>query len=485
MWSAREDFYSRLPVAVQDLAISLFGATLRRRRFGPGFAEFLALLEESERWEPERHSEYQSARLASIVRHAYETVPYYRETMDAARLAPGDIRSPRDLTKLPILTRSDVAREGRRLLSAAASRPGTRRVTTSGTTGAPLTVHWDRSVSTATNALTRRIRAWAGLRPGVPTAVLQGRAVVPLRQSRPPYWRHNRPWNQILLSALHLKRDNIPHYTDAIRAFGARALVSYPSAAYTFARFLEEAGEFVPLDGIILTGEPLFPDERALIEERFAARAFDVYGQAERVVHSSECEEHRGHHVFIQFGVLELLDGDGRPVGPGERGRVVGTTLHNFAMPLLRYTFGDTAVMSSRSCPCGRTLPLIERVAAREEDLLVTPDGRVVTPIAVIQGFGIVPGLTRSQIVQREPGAITVRLETPRAIAPETERELRAYVASRLGPDVEARFERVDEIPLSGRGKFRRVISTVPLPWEGADTRTPGRARERAGSGEP
>lgn len=484
MWDPKESFYNRLPIVGQNLAISWMGAGLRRRRFGPGFREFSAFLEESERRDTEFLLDYQSKRLATVVRHAYETVPYYRETMDVLGIRPADVRSVQDLGKLPILSRADVLAEGDRLLSSAARSLGVRKVTTAGTTGAPLTVYWDHAVSIAANALTLRIRRWAGLVPGVATAVLQGRAIVPLRQSRPPFWRYNRPWNQILLSALHMAPENMPHYLTALRRFGARALVSYPSAAYAFARFLSEMGEFAPLDGVILTGEPLFREERALIEERFATRAFDVYGQAERVVHSSECERHDGHHVFSEFGILELVDGEGEPVGPGERGRVVGTTLHNLAMPLLRYAFGDTAVLAEGTCACGRTLPLISSVASREEDLLVTPRGRVVPPMAIIKGFGIVPGLTRSQIVQREPDAVTVRLETPHEITPEIEHDLRAYVASRLGPEVTATFERLDEIPLSPRGKFRRVISTVPLPWRDADDETPSPG-DPAGSGAP
>jgi len=466
MWNPKEGFYFRLPATGQNLVVSWIGSRLKRRRFGPGFERFVGFLETSERDDPERLRAYQSERLALVVRHAYETVPHYRDVMDRLGLRPADVRSVDDLPKLPVLTRAEVAAAGRRLLSSRAGSLGTRKVSTSGTTGAPLTLYWDRTVSIVTNALTYRIRRWAGLEPGVRTAVLQGRAIVPLTQTRPPFWRYNRPWNQILLSALHLRSENMAHYVEATRRFGARALISYPSAASVFARFLEDMGETLPLAGVILTGEPLADGERELIEERFETKVFDVYGQAERVVHSSECEEHSGHHVFSEFGVLEVLDEAGEPVPPGRRGRVVATTLHNLSMPLIRYTFGDTVVLSERTCPCGRTLPLIEGVAARDEDLLVLPGDRIMPPLAIIKGFGMVPGLTRAQIIQEEMDAILVRLETPSEIGPELEAELHAYVATRLGPEVRARFERVDEIPLSGRGKFRRVISKVPLPWD-------------------
>jgi phenylacetate-CoA ligase len=83
----------------------------------------------------------------------------------------------------------------------------------------------------------------------------------------------------------------------------------------------------------------------------------------------------------------------------------------------------------------------------------------------VMRGFECVPGVGRTQIVQHEPSAITARMTLDGVLLPDHVQALRDYFSRRLGPDVSVRIEVVDEIPLSSRGKYRRVISTLPLPW--------------------
>jgi phenylacetate-CoA ligase len=470
MWNLKERAYNRLPVPLQNAAVSRYGRRIFAERFGPEFDRLSAFLADSERLDRDRLRAYQEERLRALVDHAYRTVPYHREVMDARRLTPRDIRTLDDLPKLPLLTREDVAANGARLVSTAVDRRRIRKATTGGTTGSPLAVWWDGPVAAMNHACTFRVRRWAGFQLGRPYATIMGRPVVPVRQTGPPFWRENRSWNQFLFSSLHLKEENIPHYLRKLRAADVEALEAYPSAAYVLARFLEAEGERLPLKAVFLSGEPLLPFERAVIEDRFQVGVFDAYSQAERVVFTSECELHQGHHVFQEFGICELVDGDGAPVEAGMPGQIAGTSLHNFAMPLIRYVFGDVATSSDRTCACGRGLAMLEGFATREEDILVTPDGRMIPPLLVVRGFQAIRGVRRSQIVQHDPAEVTVKVVLDEPLRPEDETEFRTYLAQRLGPEMKVSIERVEELPLTARGKFRRVVSTVPLRWGGTTT---------------
>jgi phenylacetate-CoA ligase len=315
-----------------------------------------------------------------------------------------------------------------------------------------------------------RLWRWAGIAFGRPFATLLGKPIVPVGQSRPPFWRYNASWNHLLLSCLHLKEENIPHYVGAMRDRKIEMLETYPSAAFLVARFLEAPGDHLPLLGLMLNGEPLLPFEREVIEERFQCRAFDAYSQAERVVFAGECERHDGMHISSEFGICEIVDASGNPVAPGHPGLIAGTILRNLGMPLIRYTFNDVAVRTERQCECGRTLPMLEGLATREEDILVAPDGRMIPPVMLSWGFRLVRGVRRAQLAQHSRDRLLVRLELDEPIRADDEAEFRRYLRGKFGDGMTFEIERVDEIPLSPRGKYRRVISTVPLRWGHIET---------------
>ncbi len=111
--------------------------------------------------------------------------------------------------------------------------------------------------------------------------------------------------------------------------------------------------------------------------------------------------------------IIEILDGD-TPCMAGEEGEVVVTELRNLAMPLIRYKLGDFARLSKESCPCGRTLPVLEKIKGRAYDTIVFADGRkfhgeyfmYVMEGAERENFGI----SKFQIVQKSLSEITVRI---------------------------------------------------------------------------
>ncbi len=462
--------YSNLPVALQNRLVSLYGSRILAQRFGPEYEKAMDFYETSQWWNREELRAYQDERLHVLVRHAFDTVPYYGDLMRAQGLSPDDITTQDDLSKLPALTKHDVRHNIDRLISTDADRRRLHKAYTSGSTGLPVSVYWDQGVTTINNASLWRCRRWAGFEFGRPYASLLVYAVVPERQASPPFWRLNAPWNQLLLSSLHLSVQNVPAYLDAMNERGVEALEAYPSTAYVLAQFMRELDVFLPLTCVFTTSEPLLDFQREAIEERFRCSVFDAYGQAERVMFSGECSEHRGHHVHEEYGITELVDADGEPVPTGSVGRVLATGLHNFAMPLLRYEVGDAAAFTGEPCPCGRGLRLLDGVSTKAEDILVMPDGRMVTSTAFLRAFKGIVGIDQLQVVQRATDRLTVRLVTNPEYSDRGEQTIRTRLRERFGEDVTLSFEFPESIPRTGRGKYRTVISDVPLQWGQAST---------------
>ncbi|MFH1690674.1 MAG: hypothetical protein ABIE42_10645 [Candidatus Eisenbacteria bacterium] len=487
VYTLEERLYLQSPTFVQNALVSHRGRRLLRERFGPEYDRWDRFFRESERLDAAGLRRYQEERLRAVVAHAYETVPYYRKLMDGLKLRPSDLTRVEDLPKLPVLTKDVIRANLEDMVSSTVDRRHVRKVFTSGTTGDAVDFYWDQVVDVVNNACLWRGRRWAGFEFGQPYATLLGKLIMAPERKRPPFWRFNRSWNQMLMSSHHLAPENLPSYIGALRDAGVVALDAYPSMAVVLARYLESVGEHLPLKCVFTTAEPLHEPDREVLAERFQCGVFDGYSQAERVVYSAECDHHRGHHLFEEYGICEIVDGEGTPVEPGTPGRLVGTGLHNMAMPLLRYDVGDVASLSTDVCTCGRGLPLMGLIATRQGDIISTPDGRLLPPLMILRPFMYVEGIKASQFVQHTLTDYTARIETDRALSNEEVDELVRNLCVRLGRTVNIKVERVDDIPRSANQKFRRVVSEVPLSWAepaSADSLRRSGAAGRAEDGE-
>jgi phenylacetate-CoA ligase len=459
--------YRLAPVWGQNLLLNGFATLLERERYGGRYPEYKALLEQSERWSRSELEAYQDERLRAVVAHAYETVPFYRRRFDAHKLKPADIRTSADLPKVPLLTRQDVREHFDDLVSTTVPKGKVKTGHTSGTTGTPLTVGYDRDTIWMTYAVFDRHYRWAGLRMGAdgdPVAVARGNVIVPLDQKHAPFWRLNRRQNQLLLSSFHMSRANLPAYFDRLSEFQPAAIDGYPSTLYLLAKYLHGRGEYFPLRAAVTSSETLFDFQRAMIEERFQCRVFDYYALAERAIFSHECEAHQGHHIAMEYGITEAVDmATGVPVSRGSTGKLIGTTLHNTAMPLIRYVTNDVSGLRADSCPCGRALELMEDVTTKAEDVLTLKDGRMISPSVLTHPFKPLDCIEGSQIIQTAPDAVTIKLIPGSAYTDWHTQHLIHEFHERLGADVTVTVEMVDRLDVSKNGKFKWVISQVPL----------------------
>ncbi len=233
--------YDLTPAPVQSALVSAFSAHLEKQRYGGRFQEFRSLLEESQWWDAETMRAWQDERLRSIVRHAYEHVPYYRALFDHHGIRVDKFRGCEDLTRIPVLTRETVKS---RIEDLKSRRPGDLAPGhghTSGTTGSPLSVFYSSDVIAMNYAVMDRQYRWADARlarEGDRVAVVRGNVIVPLSQKKPPFWRHNRSLNQLLMSSFHLTPDNLTHYYEALDAFQPQMVDGYPSSLYVLAKVL-------------------------------------------------------------------------------------------------------------------------------------------------------------------------------------------------------------------------------------------------------
>lgn len=456
-------WYRRSPVPMQDAAVSAYGLASRLLRNGPAFRRMLSDLERSQWFSEDEFLWLQRARLAKLVEHCYTKVPYYRSIMRERDLKPEDIRAPEDLKKLPFLTKDIVREKAHEFVR---EDLGRRRVyvgVSSGSTGTPLkTIRDSYCVNFEQASMWRQWRA-AGLSFGFRRATLRADPVVPMEQREPPFWRHNRSENQLILSPFHLSRDRTPCYVAALKAFRPAALQAIPSAAYFLAAEMLEIGESLDLECVLTGSEPLYPSHRKTIERAFGCEVFDFYGQSERVCFAMECPEHTGLHLAPEYGITELADPGWDAGGLRE---VVATGLNNWAMPLVRYRTGDLVEPLTDECPCGRKMPLLGPIEVRVGGAILLPDGRFLPWVLLnLSVYGLAE-VRKTQFVQESIDRLVVRIVPGDRFTGSDRETLIANIKRYVGEDVRVDLELVEDIPREKSGKYRFVISKVTAPYE-------------------
>lgn len=147
----------------------------------------------------------------------------------------------------------------------------------------------------------------------------------------------------------------------------------------------------------------------------------------------------------------------------GETGRVLITTLQNFAMPLIRYEIGDFAEVGA-PCPCGRGLPVLSRILGRVRNMLVLPNGEQRWPSLAATFYREVAPVVQHQLVQHDLHNIEARLVVERPLSGDQEQRLRGMILERLGHPFELRFSYPAAIERSTSGKYEEFVSRVTPP---------------------
>lgn len=412
----------------------------------------------------------QERRLRRIVAHAYENVPHYRDTFRRLGLSPADIRTLEDLPKIPTLSKANLREQFPNLQADNRARFHPREARTSGTSGEPTRFLLDKPANVLEFVYYWRHWSWVGYRLGDRFAELSSHTFLrDESRSRRPFL-FQKLAGRLLLNSLALSPGIVPEFARALRAYRPRFLKGIASALTYLAVFFREAGvDDVRFQGVFSTGEVLTARQRRTIEEVFGGKVYDSYGHMERTVAVSECPE-GGLHINIEYGILETVERvplDPQPPGAGVTytARVVGTSLHNFSMPLLRYEVGDLVEVEEPDplCACGRSLPRIRRVIGREGDAIETPDGKVVTTIFIV--FDEVSGVAQGQVIQEALDRLRLRVVRGPGYSARSEEDLLRYVRRFVGPGMAVEIEYLSHDDFrreAGDGKFRTVVSRVP-----------------------
>jgi phenylacetate-coenzyme A ligase PaaK-like adenylate-forming protein len=440
-------------------------------------------------WPIEWIERRQRDRLRSIVNLAYQAVPFYQEAMRERGLQPSDFRAVSDLAELPLIDGALVQENLEQFLVKGANRETWSTFHTSGSTsGVRRTVYWDRGSMLRGLAYVERIWPVLSKLAGEPRSRAVMRALLGEtraqallaklgRQTRmlfisqnelrtrmlvPPVdrgiWRPQTAVNYHFLSTL----EPMEVVADRMNVIRPRMVFSFGSYADQFLRFLANRGGRVALPRVwSYTGDTVSAGSRELAEEQFGCAVHSSYNVTEVGRIGFQCERREGHHLNVDLCAVRLVGDRGESVGPGQHGEVVVSSLRNRALVLLNYRLGDSGMLASERCPCGRSLPLLERLEGRRSDVVRLADGREIASLALEALFRReLQSALKVQIAQPGPGEIAWRIVPFSGVDRDA---LRAGLVRRaaevLGQPNRVTVEFVDDIPATSEGKFTKVVS--------------------------
>jgi phenylacetate-CoA ligase len=432
---------------------------------GTTIQQDLTWLEKTQWWSPNQIIDLQNKKLQTLIKHSYENVPYYHQLFRENALHPDDIRTIQDLTKIPLLSKDTFKKMSTELHSKVLLK-NTVPASSGGSTGEPVQfLRSKREYSYAWAAAFRGWR-WAGYNLGDRYVTLWGNPVGVSQQKKLIKRIKNSLVQNISLSAYNITEGQLKEYTDTLQKFQPKIIRGYSQAIYLLAKYIEKNNiEGIRPDAVLTTAETLFSHQRKIIEQQFGCRVFDGYGGGEAPSAAYECEEHHGYHISSENFIIEIIK-NGEAVSPGESGKIVITNLNNTIMPFLRYEMGDVGAFSDETCTCGRGLPLLKTIEGRMNDIIVTPEGKFVHSYLFSAIFKDYTSIHQFQVIQNETDSISIRVVKNDQFTDTDFNHIISSIQQVLGNRMKIHIEFVDEIPvLSGSGKRRFVISTVPLKF--------------------
>jgi phenylacetate-CoA ligase len=400
------------------------------------------------------------AKRRALVLHAFENSAFYKQLYESRGLTRVEAADPDSFTRLPIVSRADIVRNFESIKSRGVPRRFLVPATTGGSTGTPLTVLHDTRFPA--DAIAWRVAQWWGVHPADDMGV-----VYRIRRKFPASVVNQITWwpsRRIYLDASRMTKASMNRFSRNFNKLKPPLLIGYVGAILEFAEFLRRNSiELHPPTAVWVTSGPFTEAQRQLMQTVFKAPVYDQYGTCEVLWLAAECRQHNGLHIMQDYRHIEFVDDEDKPVGDGEWGRVLVTDLENRGFPLIRYDIGDIGRRLPGSCPCGITLPRIDKIKGRTSDTIRTPDGGSVSGDYLTTVFDAHPdAVSAFQVYQGRDLAVTLRcVPTQDPAAPRHIEDARRAIQDRVGGSVKVSIELIDRIP-HDRGKTRFIISDAP-----------------------
>lgn len=425
--------------------------------YGRDFKRISTFLHGSRNWDRERMEAFKLDRLRLLLEHAQATVPYYRDQFRKLGFDYRDVKTLDDFAQLPILSKETLRNELDRLKADDFDSYKPLYTKTSGTTAGQTLLYRSRYQEDFRKAVVWRFFSQFGHKPGNRWVNIVCRNFDP----NSPVAEYSRLDKCLLINTYHIIKGNREEIIEAIRDFRPNMIWTHPSPMGILAEHAISKGiEPIEVPIVATYAEKMFPHIRKVLTQFFPAKYIEYYGNRENSFASWGLSDDTFHEIS-EYCHMEVVN---RGVD-GVTGDLISTSLHNYAVPLIRYDPGDLVRWIGYPDD-NASSPMIELLGGRGKDVLVTRDGLTVPYFLAYIDAEKFDKLKKYQIEQIGLDEVILRV-VPKEnyIREQDEPLLLQYASESFARKFHIRLEYVDDIPLTDGGKYRSVISKLAVEY--------------------
>lgn len=397
-------YYSKIPISILNFLAPVYHLFPDSLRFTPIFANEMREIERIHSLSEVEIKQEEIERLKRLVCYAYEHTQYYKELFQREGIKPDDIQSIEDMRKIPFLTK-DLLRENReKMVSDEFKNDDLIYITTSGSTGEPTGFYVQKD---------SHLRDWAysffffrdyGYTTRCTKLMLRGKIFISQRNGKCFQWDAFK--RELSINVFEMTDKNMETYCRAIEKYKPDVAYGYMSAMYVLCKYISKRPNILQHQFKCFVGisENISDDQREFVENVIQAPVLTFYGMSERVIIAMESQNTHEYIPEPLYGITELVDEAGNVIKENNvDGELVGTSLLNYGMPLIRYKTGDISSWSR----AGR----LSGIGGRwNHDVLVGKDHCAVSMTALNMHSEIFKKVVRYQLVQDEVGKVDINI---------------------------------------------------------------------------
>lgn len=442
--SLKEKVYQRLPLLLQNLAISGFNTLQYKTRHGGEYWKWRQYYENVEKLPREQLKKMQQDRLELFLAYASTQSSWYRKYRNFS------------LSQYPILEKDDILNNLDSI--ATISEKDAQVSLTGGTTGASMKVLYTKENMQERHALLDHFRAHYGYHLGDRCAWFSGKNIINDKNIAKGICYRDDYINKIrFFSTFHITDNSFEVYWSALNDFSPEYLVGFPSSVYEICAMAQSRGLKLQnsVKAFFPTAETLLPIHRDVISSVLGCKIANQYASSEGAPFILECK-YGGLHMHPLTGIFEVVDEDMKPTQDGE---VLVTSFATKGTPLIRYRIGDRIRLAPQDemCICGSGFPLVNNIEGRAADFILSPTHGRVNSVNISNSTKGIKGIIQFQVVQDNLDSVLVLVKGTQLFNHKEQEKLKLALSERFGPKLEIKLVRTDEISKESSGKFKVI----------------------------
>lgn len=453
-------YYNKVPISLINIVAPIYHLLPEALRFTPTFIKERNRIERIHQLSPENLRREEDKCLRRLVCYAYEHTEYYRELFDKNNINPKEINTVKDIERIPFLTKELLLENRDRMISDQFKKSELVYITTSGSTGVPTGFFVQKDSHIRDLAYTFDFFGEFGYNTKSSKLMLRGKVF--REQKRGKIYQWDALKKELSVNIFDMTPQNMEKYCSMIEKYRPDVAYGYMSAMYMLCKYIagrkKELGhQFKCFIGI---SETITDEQKRFVESVIHAPVLTFYGMSERVIIARQLHESGEYVPEAIYGITELVDKEGNVITKsGQDGELVGTSLLNYGMPLIRYKTGD---ISSWSCKNRLT-----DVSGRwKHDLLVGKDHCGISMTALNMHSEVFQYIERYQILQNKCGEAYIYIVPSKEFRKEYQKEIEQQFNEKTRGQIAFSVKVVEKINPNSNGKLPLVKQCLDLEKE-------------------